>query len=138
MATCGTTPLASKLGIKEGRRVAVIGGPAGLASLIAPLPTGATLSRSLPRGPNADLVIGFAKNRATLERECPRWTAATPPDRAIWVAWPKKASGVPTDLTENVVRAVALAHGLVDVKVCAIDETWSGLKLVVRVKDRPG
>jgi hypothetical protein len=83
-------------------------------------------------------VVGaFFTRRAELERRFERLAAAVYPDGALWIAWPKRASGVPTDLTEDVVREVALANGLVDNKVCAIDDTWSGLRLVYRLRDRP-
>ncbi len=83
-----------------------------------------------------DLVVVFVTERARLQRRLPRLVAAIEPDGMVWVAWPKKASSVPTDVTEDVVRELGLAAGVVDVKVCAIDATWSGLKLVVRVADR--
>jgi len=137
MSSCSTTPLTAKLGIKEGARVAVAGGPASLSAALRPLPPRAVVRRSIPASGPSDIVIGFATDRGQLDRDFDRWAAAIPPDGAVWVAWPKKASGVATDLTENVVRDVALSRGLVDVKVCAIDETWSGLKIVVRTKDRP-
>ena len=84
----------------------------------------------------ADVVVLLARRRADLERRLPRAHAAIRPDGGLWVAWPKRASGFPTDITEDVVREIGLAAGLVDNKVCAIDETWSGLRLVVRRRDR--
>ncbi|MEZ0284067.1 MAG: DUF3052 family protein [Thermoleophilia bacterium] len=96
--------------------------------------SGVRLLRRVPAA--ADVVVLFARRRADLERRLPRAHAAIRPDGGIWVAWPKRASGVPTDLTEDVVREIGLAAGLVDNKVCAIDATWSGLRLVVRRRDR--
>ena len=84
------------------------------------------------------MVVYFTERLAELEKDFSRLSAALVPDGMLWIGWPKKASGRPTDLTEDVVRRVGLACGLVDVKVCAIDETWSGLKFVIRVKDRKG
>lgn len=127
------TALSQKLGIKPGARVKTKGAPAGYESLIAPLPAGAFVSSQL-RGP-VDILHIFSTSRANLQRMLKSGLSATRPHGAIWVSWPKKASGVSTDLTEDVIRQVALPMGLVDVKVCAVDETWSGLKLVLR-KDR--
>lgn len=127
-------PLAQKLGIREGRSLLILHAPEGYARTLGPLPPGVELRRAL-RGP-IDLIHCFATRRAELERELPRLKRALARDGAVWVSWPKRASGVPTDLTEDIVRELALAGGLVDVKVCAVDATWSGLKLVVRVRDR--
>lgn len=129
------TPLPRKLGVKEGSTLALLGAPDGLLGLLEPLPAGVTLRRST-RG-TADVLLLFTTSRADLERRLPAAQRAMHPDGGLWVAWPKKASGVPTDVTENVVREIALSAGLVDNKVCAIDETWSGLRLVVRLADRP-
>ncbi|HEX9993978.1 MAG TPA: DUF3052 family protein [Acidimicrobiales bacterium] len=129
------TPLPRKLGIKEGSTLALLGAPDGLAALLEPLPAGVLLRRST-RG-TADVILLFTTSRDDLARRLPAAQRALHPDGGLWVAWPKKASGVATDLTENVVRELGLAAGLVDNKVCAIDETWSGLRLVVRLADRP-
>jgi hypothetical protein len=129
------TPLPWKLGIKEGSTLALLGAPDGLAALLEPLPAGVLLRRST-RG-TADVILLFTTSRDDLARRLPAAQRALHPDGGLWVAWPKKASGVATDLTENVVRELGLAAGLVDNKVCAIDETWSGLRLVVRLADRP-
>ncbi|HJZ61988.1 MAG TPA: hypothetical protein VKD47_07535 [Miltoncostaeaceae bacterium] len=128
------TPLARKLGIKEGAHVVLAGAPPGTEDLLAPLPEGVRLSRRL--GAPADVVVAFLTSRRELERRFPRLRAAIHDAGGLWIAWPKRASGVPTDITENVVREIALAGGLVDNKVCAIDGTWSGLRLVVRLVDR--
>jgi hypothetical protein len=124
------TPLVRKLGIRPGMRVAYVHAPDGFEALLGELPDGV---RVLARpGPAMDAVVLFVTERSQLERRVERLRDAVAPAGMLWVAWPKRASGVPTDVTEDVVRDVALPTGLVDVKVCAIDATWSGLKLVVR------
>jgi hypothetical protein len=134
MAGYSGTPLAKKLGIKEGFRLAFVGAPEGFAPGLGPLPAGAEVVEA-PARP-LDLIVGFARSRADLARDFPRLAALLTPAGMLWIAWPKKGSGVATDLTENVVREVGLAAGLVDTKVCAIDEVWSGLRFVVRLRDR--
>jgi hypothetical protein len=129
------TPLARKLGVKAGARVALVGAPDGFEATLEPLPEDAAVRRRL-RGPQ-DVIVCFVTSSAALVKAMPRLQAAMSPACGLWIAWPKRASGVPTDLTENVIRDEALAAGLVDNKVCAIDETWSGLRLVIRLKDRP-
>lgn len=129
------TPLPRKLGITPGARVVLSGAPPGAEALLEDLPDGVRLSRRLAGA--VDVIVLFAGRRADLARRLPAAQAAMRPDGGLWVAWPKGASGVPTDITEDVVRAMGLAAGLVDNKVCAIDATWSGLRLVVRVRDRP-
>jgi DUF3052 family protein len=126
------TPLARKLGIKEGHRVAFRGAPDGFSALVDPLPDGVEVRR---RG-TLDVVVLFTRRRAELERRFEAAKRALDPAGGLWVAWPKRSSGVETDLTEDAVREIALAGGLVDNKVCAIDETWSGLRLVFRLRDR--
>ncbi len=128
------TPLPKKLGVKEGSRVAWLGAPEGFDAVIGELPAAVTVVRRL--GGHLDVLVQFVRARSELERRIGKLREAMFPDGAAWIAWPKRASGVPTDVTEDVVREIALANGLVDVKVAAIDATWSGLKLVVRVKDR--
>lgn len=130
------TPLAKKLGIGDGSLVTLVGEvPDDIDELLAPLPEGVRLRRRL--GGSPDVVVFFTTTRRDLERRFAALAEAIFPAAACWVAWPKKASKVPTDMTEDVVREVALPAGLVDVKVCAIDQTWSGLKLVHR-KERRG
>ena len=129
------TPLPRKLGIKEGARIAFAGAPAGFDDVLGELPSGVTV-RSRIRGP-LDVIVFFTPARALLERRLPALHAALDPAGGLWIAWPKRASGVETDVTEDVVREVALPRGLVDNKVCAIDETWSGLRLVIRLEHRP-
>jgi hypothetical protein len=124
------TPLVRKLGIRPGHRMAVIDPPAGYGRLLEGLPE--TVERLTPRARRLDVVHLFATRASTLRARLPRLTAAIARDGMIWVSWPKKASKVPTDVTEDVVRREALPLGLVDVKVCAVDDTWSGLKLVIR------
>ena len=127
------TPLPRKLGIREGGTFALVDPPDDAAALLGPLPDGA---RRVARPDAADVVIAFATAHETLARHLEGLAAAIFPDRTLWVAWPKRASKVPTDITEDVVREVTLPLGLVDVKVAAIDETWSGLKLVWRREHR--
>ncbi|WP_187368855.1 DUF3052 family protein [Baekduia soli] len=124
------TPLVRKLGFAPGMRAVLLDAPEGFEALVGPLPEGVTVARRL--GPGEDLVMAFVTSRAVLARRVVALRRAIAPAGMAWIAWPKRASGVATDVTEDVVREVALPAGLVDVKVCAIDATWSGLKLVVR------
>ena len=119
------TPLAKKLGFKAGMEVVLLGAPEGFE-----VPEDVVVSARL--GPGKDMVIAFVRERAVLAERVAALRKAIAPDGMVWVAWPKKASKVPTDVTEDVVREVVLPTGLVDVKVCAIDDVWSGLKLVIR------
>ena len=135
MAGYSGTPLAKKLGINAGCKLFVEGAPADYASLLAPLPDGVTFVKKLTS--SADVIHLFTKSAAELEAKLRRWRHAIDPAEAVWISWPKKASKVPTDITEDVIREVALPMGFVDVKVCAVDETWSGLKLVIRKELRP-
>ncbi len=142
------TPLPKKLGIKEGHQVAILGAPAELPEGLTPLPDGVKLTRRLPPAPRArsgagldvtglDVIVLFARHLADLPAAFRAATRQLDPAGGLWVAWPKRASGVATDITEDRVREVALAAGLVDNKVCAIDGVWSGLRCVYRLKDRP-
>jgi hypothetical protein len=124
------TPLPRKLGFKPGITAVFLDAPEHLEELLGDL-EGVTIKRSL-RG-HADLVMCFVTRRRELERRAARLREAVAPDGMVWVCWPKRASKVETDMTENVVREILLPTGLVDTKVAAVDETWSGLKLVVRV-----
>jgi len=128
------TPLATKLGIKPGVTVVAVGAPPDYANLLDPMPEGATLVAELPA--SAACIHIFTTERRELEAELPRLKAGLAKDGILWVSWPKQASRVETDLDGNVVRGLGLAAGLVDVKVCAVDATWSGLKFVYRLKDR--
>lgn len=134
MAGYSGTPLLQKLGIKPGHRVATMNAPPDFDRSLGPLPDKASFVSTTAR--NVDVVISFQKSAADFQKRLPGLTERITPDGMIWVGWPKKASGVKTDITENVVRDVALPLGLVDIKVCAIDETWSGLKLVIRKENR--
>lgn len=126
-------PLAAKLGIKPDHTVALDNPPAGFE--IAGLPDGVTPVRR-PGRAAYDLILAFCPDRARLSGRLPALLDRTTTAGAIWVAWPKKSSGVPTDLTEDGIRELALPLGVVDVKVCAVDDTWSGLKLVRRLSNR--
>jgi hypothetical protein len=123
-------PLTEKLGIRSGLTVYVDGGPPHTAELLG----GAPYTTRLPR--QADITLLFTTELSRLEKRLPVVVGRTVTDGMLWVCWPKKASRVPTDLDENVVREVGLAAGVVDVKVAAVDETWSGLKFVRRLADR--
>ena len=127
--------LPDKLGIKPGSSLLLLRPPEGYATTLGALPPGVRLEPRLKTG--IDLVHVFLTRKSELTRGIPGWREAIFPAGTLWVSWPKKASKVPTDVTEDVVREVALGNGLVDVKVCAVDEVWSGLKLVVPVKERP-
>jgi hypothetical protein len=124
------TPLSKKLGIKPGAKVCLLGAPAGFRKLLEPVPEGVDFGTRLAK--NTDIVHVFTASKAELAKTLEGGLKTLKPDAAIWVSWPKKASKLPTDITEDTIRAVALPMGLVDIKVCAIDDTWSGLKLVLR------
>ena len=134
MAGYSGTPLAKKLGYKPGQRAYVDGGPDDYAVMVAPLPDDVAF---VPRlAGKFDMIHLFTTDAAKLAAKLEKYLHNLVANGTIWVSWPKKASKVPTDITEDVVRALALPLGLVDVKVCAVDETWSGLKLVIRVENR--
>jgi hypothetical protein len=126
------TPLVDKLGIKPGARLQFVSEPRDFAGLLGGLPDG---TRIASRG-SLDFAMLFVKARSELDEGFARLRDRLEPNGMLWVAWPKKASGVETDLTEGIVRTFGLESGLVDVKVCAVDDTWSGLKFVRRLKDR--
>jgi len=134
MAGYSGKPLINKLGIKPGARLLILAAPTGYARTLGALPEGVVQAKALAGA--FDFIQFFTTKRRDLERRFAALAKSLEPDGMLWVSWPKKASGVPTDVTEDVVREIALAAGLVDVKVCAVDETWSGLKLVRRLKDR--
>lgn len=135
MAGYSGTPLPKKLGIKPDATVVLIAEPAGFAATLGELPGGVRVKSRLAG--SADVVVAFFESRAGLERRLEALGKAIYPDGGLWIAWPKRSSGVETDITEDVVRELALAGGLVDNKVCAIDDVWSGLRLVYRLRDRP-
>lgn len=130
MAGYSGTPLAKKLGIKPGFRVRTSNAPGNYLDLIDPYPANATISGAIRK--DIDIWHFFTRSARELQRALPAIMETIRQDGMIWVSWPKKASKVATDITEDTVRKVALPLGLVDVKVCAVDETWSGLKLVIR------
>jgi len=132
MAGYSSTPLAKKLGVKEGANVQLINAPQYYFNLFTDWPASVTLNDEAP----FNFIHFFATSDNELLTELPALKVQLKPDGCIWVSWPKKASKVPTDVTENDIRNYALSIGLVDIKVCAVDEIWSGLKLVIPVKDR--
>lgn len=129
------TPLPRKLGIKPGARLGIFDAPPGFATTLGALPDEVTLTTRMSRA--LDVAVYFTVSRAALDKRFSALARAVSPAGSLWISWPKKSSGKATDLDQNVVRSIGLAKGLVDVKVCAIDETWSGVKFVVRLKDRP-
>ena len=130
------TPLPQKLGIKENHNVAILGAPAGFDRTLGVLPTGAAVTTKLAGKTPLDVVVVFVKKQGELAKKIADVRPRMNPAAGLWIAWPKKSSGVATDMTEQVIRDVALPTGLVDNKVCAIDETWSGLRLVIRRENR--
>lgn len=130
-----STPLHKKLGIKAGYRIALLGAPAHYRELLGELPPGIAIDEAIG-GAAYDFLQAFFVERADYEAAFPALKAAIHKDGMIWISWYKKAARMPTDITEDVVREIALAGGLVDVKVAAIDAQWSGLKLVYRRRDR--
>jgi hypothetical protein len=130
MAGYSKTPLAGKLGVTEGTQVLAIGAPPHYPAILSPLPHGVRFVRRITT--RVDLVHLFATDRADLAKRLRALRRAIRPDAAVWVSWPKRTAKVPTDITEDVIREVALPLGFVDIKVCAVDDTWSGLKLVIR------
>ena len=129
------TPLARKLGYKASSRAFLIGAPDGYMAMVAPLPDDVVFERAATS--RTDLVHVFVTERASLAKALTGLRRKLKPDAAIWVSWPKKSAKVATDLTEDVIRQVALPLGFVDTKVCAVSDVWSGLKLVVRKELRP-
>ena len=136
MAGHSGTPLVKKLGIKDGFHVAILGAPDGFAETLGSLPPGTTVQTDREGAP-CQVVVFFTTEREELARSLAELRTRIVPEGGLWIAWPKRSSGVATDLTEDAVRTLALAHRLVDNKVCAIDEIWSGLRLVIRLRDRP-
>ena len=130
MAGYSGTPLVKKLGIKDGHTMHVLGAPDHYRSLLEPLPPSVKFTSKLDR--STDVVHVFATERAALANALRIFRDKLGPQAIIWVSWPKKSANVPTDIGENTIRELALPLGFVDVKVCAVDDTWSGLKLVVR------
>jgi hypothetical protein len=134
MAGYSGTPLPQKLGIEPGMIVVAIDAPDNYRKLLGQIPSGVNFGTRPVR--NTKFVQLFVKERRALQQHLQALRQRIAEDATIWVSWPKKSSGVPTDVTEDVIRAVALPLGFVDIKVCAVDETWSGLKLMVRRENR--
>jgi hypothetical protein len=133
LAGYSNTPLPKKLGIKEGHKVAVVYAPHAFAKTLGDLPDGVVIHSGLTAKARFDVIVVFVTTRAQLQRQIVATRHHMTPAAGLWIAWPKKTSKVATDVTEDVVREIALPTGLVDNKVCAIDETWSGLRLVIRL-----
>ncbi|GAA0561310.1 DUF3052 family protein [Paractinoplanes ferrugineus] len=140
MAGYSGTPLPRKLGIKPGHRVALLEAPAGFEATLEDLPDGVVirpdLAADLAAGVPTDVIVLFVTERHVLRARLDEVRRGLAQNGGFWVAWPKRASKVPTDVTEDVIRAIALPTGLVDNKVCAINEIWSGLRLVIRRENR--
>ncbi len=130
------TPLPRKLGIGDGDEIALIGAPERFEDTLGDLPDVASVHTDLADEARYDVIVTFITQRAELEAELPRLRGRMAPTCGLWIAWPKRSSRVPTDMTDQVIRDVALPTGLVDNKVCAIDDTWSGLRLVIRRENR--
>jgi len=138
MAGYSGTPLPKKLGIRPGARVAVIDAPRGAMSVIAELAAAGPVDLKLAGRDPYDVILLFCENLWSLNGRFAQAKDRMAQTGGLWIAWPKKSSGIETDLNENIIRDIALAAGLVDNKVCAIDDTWSGLRLVIRVENRIG
>lgn len=124
------SPLAKKLGIKTSSRILLVGAPEGFVALLDPLPAGVAFEHAA--GPQVDIAHVFVTERLELDRQLAALRATMRDDAAVWVSWPKKAAKVATDITEDTIRELALPRGYLDIKVCAVSEVWSALKLVVR------
>ena len=135
MAGYSGTPLWKKLGFKEGFRAALVNAPKGFQKELAPLPPDVQLLEQ-PAGKQFDLIVLFAASQQVVKKEFSRLARKLVPNGMLWIAWPKKTSGIVTDFSENDVRRIGLDAGLVDVKICAVNDIWSGLKFVYRLKDR--
>ena len=137
MAGYSGTPLPKKLGIKEDCRVLLVNPPPNFVNVLGELPAGVNVQVNDRTGPAFDVILFFTESLAQLRMQFPKLSRRLVPNGGFWVAWPKRGSGVATDLSENLVREVGLDAGLVDNKVCAVDLTWSGLRFVIRLQDRP-
>jgi hypothetical protein len=131
------TPLVKKLGIKADHRVGVLDAPDGFDALLSPLPDGVDIHSDLRGKAAFDVIVLFSEDESRLQKRLELVVERLTPAGGLWIAWPKKASGMATDLSEAVVRRIGLDTGLVDNKICAVDDTWSGLRFVIRLKDRP-
>ena len=137
MAGYSGTPLPKKLGIKPGHRLALVNAPNGFLRTLGELPEAVGVLTDVRGGSSLDVIVFFTSELADLKRKFKGLAQRMSPAGGFWIAWPKRASGVVTDLTEDIIRGVGLDAGLVDNKVCAIDDIWSGLRFVIRVEDRP-
>lgn len=137
MAGYSGTPLIKKLGLKAGQRACIIGAPPGFLASLDQLPADITIGARLGKPQSLDFVHFFALHFSQLQIKFAELKVALRFDGSLWISWPKKASQVKSDLDENLVRQIGLDNGLVDVKVIAVDETWSALKFVYRLTDRP-
>jgi hypothetical protein len=135
MAGYSKTPLARKLGIKPGHKIALLNAPENYDQTLGDLPENVAVVDTDQN--SLDVIQFFTTSAGELDARFPILRGGLKPDGALWISWPKRSSKIPTDLNENVVREIGLKHGLVDVKVCAVDELWSGLKFVYRLEDRP-
>jgi hypothetical protein len=133
MAGYSGTPLPKKLGIKDGYRVAMVDAPEDVKTGLRDALAGCRAAKEAP----LDYIHLFARSRADFQKQLKQWSKTLAPAGMLWVSWPKKSSGVTTDLTEDIIREIGLAAGLVDIKVCAVTDVWSGLKFVIPVKNRP-
>jgi hypothetical protein len=131
------TPLPKKLGIKPDHRLALLNSPPRFKATLGALPAGVEIETNSAVGEPFDVMLFFTKSKTDLEAAFASLATRLVPNGGLWIAWPKRTSGVSTDLTEDLVRSVGLKAGLVDNKVCAVDEIWSGLRFVIRLKDRP-
>ncbi len=134
MAGYSGKSLAQKLGIKAGQNAVALGAPGDYATLLSPVPEGVSFTQEIK--PGTTFIHLFVSERNVMEKQLKRLRKLMADAGMLWVSWPKKSSGVATDVTEDVIREVALPLGFVDVKVCAVDETWSGLKLMIRRENR--
>jgi hypothetical protein len=134
MAGYSGTPLTRKLGIKDGSRIFLLNAPGNYLQLVAPLPAGVQVAPQITS--HTDIVHIFSTEKEELSQALRTSLKKMRPDGMIWVSWPKKSSKIPTDITEDTIRELALPLGLVDIKVCAVDDVWSGLKLVIRKENR--
>jgi hypothetical protein len=134
MASYSGTPLAKKLGIKGGSRIFLLNAPGNYLQRVSPLPEGVQIAPQITS--HTDVIHIFSTKKEELSQALHTCLEKMRPNGMIWVSWPKKSSKVPTDITENTIREVALPLGLVDIKVCAVDDVWSGLKLVIRTEKR--
>jgi hypothetical protein len=133
MAGYSTTPLIKKIGIKTGMKISILNAPQDFWKEVTEMPDVKSISKPAQ---GMDLILYFADSKKEYEKNFPKLAKTLEPTGMLWIGWPKKTSRIPTDLNENVIRDFGLASGLVDVKVCAITEKWSGLKFVIRLKDR--